>query len=217
MSPLLYKSFMSLHFEPWSKYPPLLPERLRIVAGIIRDVRRETVALHEADAGDNEWSLGCRVYARTVHAFQEAAEKFEWLTILPEYEKPLRFTFAIGSVPIRFYRGEAGDPPGNYVSVSYAELYQQQLALQIDGIRLVDQILRLAVEVDEKRDVSGVSVVEIDKQGSVTETYKIPFDVELETVAPLRSKPIDVPPPQLEPVKNQDERKKLKGRHAGSR
>ena len=34
--------------------------------------------------------------------------------------------------------------------VSYAELHQQQLAFELDGVRLLDQVLRLAVEVDPK-------------------------------------------------------------------
>lgn len=207
---------MNSNFEPWVKYPPLLRERLSTLACIIRDSRQQTVALHEPVSGDNEWSLGCRVYARTTHGLKQAAEKFDWLTILPEDEKPLRFTFAIGSVPIRFYRGEAGDPPGHYISVTYAELYQQQLAFQIDGIRLLDQILRLAVEVDKSREVSGVFVVEMDKQGSVMETYKIPFELEGGNILPLQHKPIDVAPPQVEALKKPGE-KKIKDGYAGSK
>jgi hypothetical protein len=207
---------MSYNFEPWVKYPPLLNERLVILACLIRDARKQTVALHKPDEGDNEWSLGCRVYARTTHGLKRAVEQFDWLTILPEHEKPLRFTFAVGSVPIRFYRGEAGDPPGHYVSVSYAELYQQQLAFQIDGIRLVDQILRLAVEVDSNRNVSGVYLVELDMQGSVTETYKIPFEQESGTILPIQLKPIDVAPPEIEVLEKPD-KKKLKDGYAGSK
>ena len=208
---------MDTNFEPWAKYPPLSRQRLSVLSNIIRDVWRDTVMLHDPATGDNAWSLGCRVYARTCFALQQAANQFEWLTILPEDEKPLRFTFAIGSIPIRFYRGEAGDPPGRYVSVSYAELSQQQLAFQIDGIRLLDQILRLAVEIDTKREVSGVFLVELDKQGNVTEAYKIPFEIESGNVAPLRSKPIDVPPPQLQPLEKEGERKKPKDRNVGSK
>ena len=93
---------MTCGFDPWTRYPPLTKERLSIVANTIRDVRREAVTLHDLAAGDNEWSLGCRVYARTCHALTLAADRHEWLTILPEDEKPLRFAFAIGSVPSAF-------------------------------------------------------------------------------------------------------------------
>lgn len=207
---------MNANFEPWIKYPPLTRVHLSELANMIRRARHETLLLHDPAAGDNEWSLGCRVYARTCHALRQAAKECEWLTILREDEKPLRFTFAIGSIPVRFYRGEAGDPPGNYLAVTHAELYQQQLAFVIDGIRLVDQILRLAIETDETREVSKVILVEMDTLGTVTEAYRIPFDTEAGNVAPLRSKPVDLPPPPVEPLNKEDKREKYKDRHVGS-
>lgn len=216
MSAVVYKLLMNNNFQPWTKYPPLTRERLSILAAIIREVRGDAVLLHDPAAGDNEWCLGCRVYARTCSALEQAAERFEWLTILPEAEKPLRFTFAIGSIPIRFYRGLPTDPPGNYISRSYVEIHQQQLAFQIDGIRLVDQILRIAVEIDGEREVSGIFLVEMDNQGEVTETYQIPFAAEAGNVTPLRSTPINVPAPELQPLDKPEERKR-KDRHAGSK
>ena len=207
---------MNPNFEPRIKYPPLTKPRLSAIANIIRTARHHTVLLHDIAAGDNEWSLGCRAYARTCHALRRAATDHKWLTILHEDEKPLRFTFAIGSVPIRFYRGEAEDPPGHYLDVTDAESCQQQLAFEIDGIRLVDQVLRLAVETDLTGEVSHVILVEMDKDGNVTGTYRIPFAAEPANVAPLQSKPIDLGPPPLEPLQKEDKPKERKDRHAGS-
>jgi hypothetical protein len=189
-------------FDPWTKYPPLEKGRLTAIAKILQTVRHEAVLLHEPGAGDNEWSLGCRVYARECHAVRIAAEKYSWLTILPEAE-PLRFTFAIGTIPIRFYR-------------TFAELHQQQLALQIDGLRLVDRVLRLAVEIDATGEVENVILVELDTAGNVTETYRISLDGDAGKVTPLQPKPVELGPPQIQPLASDGREAKKTNRRAGS-
>jgi hypothetical protein len=205
---------MSLDFEPWTRYAPLTHERLSVIANIIRDVRRGTVLLHEPEDGDSEWSLGCRVYSRTCHGLRAAAQQYEWLTIL-EDEKPLRFGFAIGSVPFRFYRGEADDPPSHYLMTTYAELHQQQLALELGVVLLKDQILRLAVETDAKRQVSRVTLVEMDEGKNLTGTYSIPFDIERANVTPLQSRGVDLPALTLEPLAKDEEKREK--RDAGAK
>src|SRR5271168_3176404 len=111
-------------FEPWPKYPPLEKDRLIAIANILQTVRHEAVLLHEPGAGDNPWSLGCRVYVRECHAVRAAAQRYPWLTILNEAET-LRFTFAIGTIPVRFYTGDAEAAPGRYVERTFAEVHQQ--------------------------------------------------------------------------------------------
>jgi hypothetical protein len=135
----------------------------------------------------------------SVHAVRASAEKHKWLTILREAE-PLRFTFAIGTIPIRFYRGGTTDAPGHYLERTFAELHQQQLALQIDGLRLVDRVLRLAVEIDATGEVENIILVEMDTAGTVTETYRIPLENEAGKVTPLQLKPVELGPPQVEPL-----------------
>src|SRR5712692_5876690 len=114
-------------FQPWTKYPSLTRERLSAIANIIRCTRSETVALHDAVGGDSSWSLGCRVYSRTCHAITEAAKVYPWLTILHEAEN-LSFSFGVGSVPFRFYRGKPDDPPGRYLLRTFGELHHLQTA-----------------------------------------------------------------------------------------
>lgn len=196
-------------FLPWIKYSPLTQDRLSTIANIIRHVRREAVVLHDPMGGDNEWSLGCRVYARTCHCIRVAAGDHQWLRILPEAEN-LSFSFAIGSIPFRFYRGKPDDPPGRYLIKTYGELHQLQTALEIEGLRPLDKTLRLAVETDASREVSGVSFVEMDEAGNVTETYGIPFDIELSNITPIQVKPVDLPPPTLEPLKDEEQGKQKK-------
>jgi len=204
---------MSLDFEPWARYAPLTQQRLSMVANMIRDVRRETVLLHEPTNGDNEWCLGCRVYARTCHALRVAARQNGWLTIL-EDDKPLRFGFAIGSVPFRFYHGEAGDPPNHYLMTTYAELHQQQLALDLGVVLPKDKMLRLAVETDATRQVSNVTLVEMDEGKNLSGTYDIPFDIEPGNVTPLQSKGVDLPPLTLEPLKRDEEKREKRDAEA---
>jgi hypothetical protein len=205
---------MSLDFEPWTRYAPLTQGRLSRVANMIRNARRETVFLHEPTNGDSEWSLGCRVYSRTCHALRIAAQQYDWLKIL-EDDRPLRFAFAIGSVPFRFYRGEADDPPSHYLITTYAELHQQQLALELGVVLLKDQILRLAVETDATtRQVSNVILVEMDEAKNLTGTYNIPFDIETGNVTPLQSKGVDLPPLTLEPLRKVEEKREKRDARA---
>jgi hypothetical protein len=209
MSWRVYGTTMN-EFEPWSTYPSLTPDRLSIVGGILRRVRNETVALHESEAGDSPWSLGCRIYSRTCFALREASAKYGWLTIVDEAE-PLCFTFAIGSVPFKFYRGSPDDPPGRLLEMTYGELRQQQLVFDIEGIRLLDKILRIAVETFSNGEAATISVVEMDKAGVVTGTYSIRAVIELSNVTPLQAKPIDLPAPTLEPIENSKEKEKDNG------
>ena len=180
-------------FEPWVAYPPLTQIRLSTIATLLRDVRQETVDKHESTDGDSEWSLGCRIYSRSCFAITQAAANYDWLRILNEREV-LRFTFAIGNTPLRFYKGNADDPPGKYMETTFAELNQQQLTLEIDGISLRNVVLRLAVETDEARLASRVILVEMNESGSITNTYEIPFDVEGSNVVPLVVPPVSLPP-----------------------
>jgi len=154
--------------------------------------------LHDSLGGDNEWSLGCRAYARTCFAIRAASKEYPWLTILHESEE-LRFSFVIGDIPFRFYTGEPDDPPGRYVFRTFGELQHVQSMLPIEGIRTLDKILPLAIETDSQREVSSVTLVEMDQSGQATEKYTIPFDVTQGNVEPLQTKPINLPPPTVEP------------------
>jgi hypothetical protein len=199
-------------FQPWFKYPDLTRERLSTTASIIRRVRQEALVLHDADGGDSQWSLGCRIYSRTCHGLREAATKYEWLKILPETET-LRFSFAIGSVSFRFYRGKPDDPPERYLMSTFGELNHLQRTLQIEGLRPLDKILRLAVEPDAG-EVCRVTFVEVDEAGNVNETYRIPHNIEETKVTPLQAKPVDLPPPTLEPLKTEKEEEQKRHRRA---
>jgi len=205
---------MNNKFDPWEKYSQLTEEHLSVVANIVRDARYQTVRLHEPEAGDNHWSLGCRCYVRTCHALRKAADQYEWLTIPPE--DGLCFTFAIGSIPFKFYHGEAAEPPDRYLITSWGELHQQQLALKLGQI-LPDRILRLAVETDAQTlEVSSVTLVEMDHELNIRETYVIPFDADQGNLVSIQPEGIDLSPVQIEPLKKEEGVKKHKDGNVGT-
>jgi hypothetical protein len=183
------------------KYPPLTDGRLSLLAGALRDVRKDAVSLYDPLNGDDEWSHGCRVYARSKFKIRQLAIGHPWLTIVLERER-LRFTFAVEGIPIRFYKGSPDDPPENYLVTTFGELAQRQL---FENLRPLDKILRLAVETNREGFVSTVKLVELDEAGEPTGVYLIPFDVASSNVTPLESKPINLREVTAEPRLEQTE------------
>jgi hypothetical protein len=194
-------------FEPWTKHPSLTAERLSIVADLIRDVRHDSVLAHEPGVGDTNWGLGTRVYERTCFKMQTTAPEYsDWLTILPEM-KGLQFSFAIGSVPFRFYRGTPDDPPDRYNIRTFGELHHLQMCLKLEGLRPLDTILRLAVETNPATlEVSAISVVEVDKASNPIAVYAIPLvRPQSSKVTVMQAKPVELAPPQIEPLQKIEE------------
>jgi hypothetical protein len=187
---------MPIPFEPWIAYPSLTLDRLTTVAALMRDTRNSTVLLHDESAGDSSWSLGCRIYSRTIANISREAASTPWLDVLPETHT-LRFTFAIGSVPMKFYKGEPEDVPGRSQVRSYAELRQLSLAFEMEGIAPT-HVLRLAVESDSFHNTSAITLVEVDEAGEPTRIFDIPLSVA--NVLVMQTKPIDVAPPKLEVI-----------------
>ncbi len=189
-------------FEPWTKYPSLTQDRLAIVADVIRRVRHDAILLHEPDKGDTNWGLGCRVYERTCSGLRTESRKHtSWLVVLPE-TRNLQFSFAIGSVPFRFYRGTPDNPPDRYAISSFGELHHLQMCLELEGLRPLDNVLRLAVETSPMTlEVITVSVVEVDTARNPIATYQIPLRHRAaQPVTLLQAKPVELAPPQVEPL-----------------
>lgn len=194
-------------FRPWNSYPALTEERLRIVADLIRRVRQEVVALHAPNEGDNEWSLGCRAYTRICYAITKATQQFDWLTVLPDPGKPLRFVFTIGQVPIRFYRGDADDPPARYLVSTTAERMARQMAFEFEGIPALDRFLRIAVDTNALGEADVVALAEFDELGSLLNAYPIPVAADSRIAQfPIRKEGVALPPPVVVPIR-QEERK----------
>jgi hypothetical protein len=194
--------------NPTEKYPALTDERLSLIANALGDVRNSALTLYDPLSGDDQWSHGCQVYARSCFRIRQLAHQHSWLSVIAENAR-LRFTFAIEGVPIRFYRGSPDDPPPNYLVTTYGELLQRQL---FEGLRPLDKILRIAIETDREGRISTAKLVELDEIGEPTGVYLISLKATRSSVTPLEAKSIHLDPPTLEPLheKEQPTQKKIK-------
>ena len=89
-----------------------------MVASVIAGCRKQCVELHDPEQGDGNWSLGCRVYERTIYRIERLATQAElgWLGLVER--KGLRFVFKIGDAPVRFYRETGRKKPGLIIQSS---------------------------------------------------------------------------------------------------
>lgn len=129
---------------PWEIHQDLTRDRLVMIAGLIALGRNEALERYEPDVGDNPWTLGCRAYAFGKHQILRASGdgRHAWLQIVDGGQQ---FTFRVGGIPIRFYRGAADDPHQRTLQQAFPELKQLALAFG-DGRDLRGMIFRLAVE-----------------------------------------------------------------------
>src|SRR5262245_53960840 len=113
-----------LDLNPWDIEPDLTLDRLRWIARQFVAVRRQAVADYSPAKGDIPWNHGCDCYARQMSTITRAALSgdYPWLRIL---DPTLKFTFSIGRVPCRFYKGDAERPNVN-LREAFPELRQRQ-------------------------------------------------------------------------------------------
>jgi hypothetical protein len=187
---------MPTPFNPWQFYPSLTLENLTFVASTMREARDGAARLHDAEAGDSNWSLGCRSYSRIMAQLRRASLNKHWLTVLPETHA-LRFTFTVGSVPLKFYKGNADDVPQKLLHPSFAELRQMDLAFKSDGAESTN-LLRIAIESDASGKTSAVTLVEVEESGIPIRVFEIPLDAA--NVIVMMPKPINLQPPVLEVI-----------------
>src|SRR5882672_10612461 len=119
--------------KPWDLHPALIPERLAFIARLIRNVRDDVADSHEPEKGDTSWGSGTRSHERQMFSITNAASGIAcaWLTVI---DPNLRFVFAIGGVPIRFYRGEHEHPPARALRRDFPEVKANcQMSFGIPG------------------------------------------------------------------------------------
>jgi hypothetical protein len=190
---MIYDPDMANSFKPWEHYPSMTARRLAAVASLLQRTRDTIVEISEPEQGDSSWSIGCRVYDRTIFKLREASIGCDWLRVLPETQR-LRLTFTIGSVPLKLYKGEPDDLPSKTLVRSFSELRQMRLAFEHDGID-VSLSIRIAVEADADGRTTAISLVEVDGRGEPRRVYDIPLN-ETNVVA-FKPAPIELPAPRL--------------------
>ncbi|MCH8247879.1 MAG: hypothetical protein IH951_15950 [Bacteroidetes bacterium] len=79
------------------------------------------------------------------------------------------FIFAIGEVPVRFYRGEPDEPTERTLARRYPELQQLSLAFLEEAEPL---LWRFAVETDIDGKVAAISFVGLNLSGDVSSRWE---------------------------------------------
>ena len=189
---------------PWKIHPGLTKERLQIIAGIITQVREETLGFHQPTKGDNSWTLGCTTYARVCHAITQAAldDYPSWLSVVDD--TGLHFVFSIGSVPCRFYKGDPRRIPLRTLRQRYPELQHLQKAFRfMDSPAYDDKLFRFAVETDASGRVQMVTLVQTNRTGKIASVYRIRLEEDPVIYFPsTRKEPVDIPEPSVGSRKN---------------
>jgi len=181
---------------PWDLYPPLTPERLRVLARIIREVHHEVALRAEPSKGDNIWNLRADAYQRTRYALSRAAagEHGEWLAVAGGAEQ---FGFAVGGVSLRLFEDDMRDAVGPRRSAEVV----RQLALPLPELVGEGSALRVAVETDELGEATGVTLLEVGDAGVARHSWPIPLAAEPgdPSVVEFRRQPVGVmlPPPRI--------------------
>jgi hypothetical protein len=169
---------MSEHELPAECHPDLKWVRLLELAQFFAKTRSDVVALHNPLGGDDSWSLGCRGFARCRNLLLAKAKSgdWEWFSILNPSKK---FMFAIGAVPVRFYRGRHNFAPSRTLASSHEELAQLSFAFATEGAAAFrDLKWRFAIETDFLGGPSAVIFVGlVGHSGAVAYHWRIPFDI----------------------------------------
>jgi hypothetical protein len=182
---------------PWLLHQDLTADRLMKVAGLIALGRSNALDRYDPEVGDNAWTLGCRAYAFGRHEIMKAIDDggVPWLVVVDGGQQ---FTFRIGGVPVRFYRGPADDPHQRTLRQSFPELRQLSLALterpDLRGI-----IFRFAVETGIEGELERIIFF-----GMIDETvecyWEVPFSRALTVLHPVqerRDEGVQLPPPPV--------------------
>jgi len=178
---------------PQFHHPDLSDDRLQYLADLMVKVRHDTLELYDEVGGDDPWSHGCRAYARTKSNIVKESENLEWLKVL---DASLQFVFAIGEVPIRFYRGAPEKPNEKTMRRSFSEL--NQLSLNFTNEVAASLAWRFAIETDIDGEVSQVSFFGSSLDKSIVcrwdaNIHEFVTDISSELVQPIEGVNLDAP------------------------
>jgi hypothetical protein len=169
--------------HPADCHPDLTDDRLQSLANLFAETRAEVVSLHDPSAGDDSWCLGCRGFARTRNLIlsKAATADWPWLRILNPGKQ---FIFAIGEVPVRFYRGQHDRAPSRTLSTNAIELRQLSLAFDEAARDLSGLKWRFAIETDFLGNPCAVIFAALHgDDGAVAYSWTVPFDLVADALA----------------------------------
>jgi hypothetical protein len=186
--------------KPWDVEPSLEENRLRAMAGILMAISNECTELHDEGAGDNYWTLGCRIYGRVCTRLLRLSATREWTWLRVERQRTdLEITLLIGRCLIRDYRGDAFNPAqmqlfraeemqrafGNFIDVP-EDSFNWFIALEKDEKGRAVQVVVFQANSDGLTRYHWVTAsAQDDRNGStVTQIGKPPVEVDRPNITP---------------------------------
>jgi hypothetical protein len=127
----------SMDKRPWDFFPQLTRERLVAIAQILQDVRHRTLELYLPDEGDGAWSLGCRIYERSINTIERYSNKFPWLSF---DRRNLYFLMMIEGFPIRFFKGDV-----RITNKRLLQLHEPEIQVQTELFKGLTSIWRIII------------------------------------------------------------------------
>lgn len=178
-----FKNWRGLLFmqDPWVITTELTPNRIKKMASLIHAVRDDVIDLHNDELGDTRRSTGMRAYEccrqQIIWASMDK-ELYPWLGIL---KNDGLFTFSIGGVPVRMYRGVAS-APGKRRQRACPEALRQMTFLFEDIGESSSIRWLFAVETDSDRYVERITFT-----GYLNEEQISSYEIPLEQAVPVLS------------------------------
>ncbi len=167
--------------KPWEIQPALTKDRLCELGRIIRDVRHGTLTLYDPGEGDGPWSLGCRVYERTINIIQRETEDLSWLDF--HRSNGLYFVIYIEDVSIRFYKGSIDEPTVRTLRQRIPEIMGRQLEFPFYQS---EWFWRIAVDIDEEGRVLRLVLAQLNGSGNSRYRWEIPILEPITRISPLQ-------------------------------
>jgi hypothetical protein len=182
---------------PWDHHADLARDRLVSIGKLIERGRNLALDRFDLTAGCTGWTLGCEAFAFQKHQIEDAASKIDWLEIL---NPTMQFVFAIGGVPVRFYRGEPDDPNARTLKQTFSELQQMSLFGADELVKLAaEPLYRFAIETDLDGAITAITFVVLAGDTPVL-TWQVPLDEPVTKVSPLwveGSEGVELPAPSV--------------------
>lgn len=195
--------------KPWECHPDLTEERLRLLAKFFADTASEVAGEHSPESGDDAWSLGCRRNAWWRNRMLDIVQSgtWPWLQVICPTKG---FVFAIGDVPMRFYRGRSETPPMNTLAHRADELRQLTIAFGDSDYR----VFKWRVSIDTDRKGRPAQIVLAGLRDGLVECYwSLPFGDELPARFPMAEE-VEVEAPEVDDVSNESDSQREKAKPA---